>query len=94
MKSRSIAVLAGLALSLSGMAAHAAGQGIDDPRRADYFKDFAGKTIAFVPVTMGIDLTEGWAVGHEETGRAAGNEVRGARPAIRAPTPARRPSPR
>jgi ABC-type sugar transport system substrate-binding protein len=43
------------------MAAFADGQGIDDPRRADYFKDFTGKTIAFVPVTMGIDLTEGWA---------------------------------
>ena len=26
-----------------------------------YFKDLSGKTIAFVPVTMGIDLTEGWA---------------------------------
>src|SRR5580698_7244965 len=61
MKSRSIAVLAGLALSLSGMAAHADGQGIDDPRRTDYFKVFAGKTVAFVPVAMGIDLTEGWA---------------------------------
>ena len=31
------------------------------PRRADYFKTFDGKTIAFVPSTMGIDLTEGWA---------------------------------
>jgi ribose transport system substrate-binding protein len=26
-----------------------------------YFKDLSGKTIAFVPVTMGVDLTEGWA---------------------------------
>ena len=43
------------------MAGHAGAQGIDDPRRADYFKVFAGKTVAFVPVTMGIDLTEGWA---------------------------------
>ena len=51
----------GFALSLTGMAATPAPQGIDDPRRADYFKTFAGKTIAFVPVTMGIDLTEGWA---------------------------------
>ena len=50
-----------LALSLSGTAPHAGAQGIDDPRRADYFKVFAGKTIAFIPVTMGIDLTEGWA---------------------------------
>jgi ribose transport system substrate-binding protein len=51
----------GLALSLCGMAPHARADGIDDPRRADYFKVFNGKTIAFVPVTMGIDLTEGWA---------------------------------
>ena len=48
-------------LALSGLAAHAVAAGIDDPRRADYFKTFEGKTIAFVPVTMGIDLTEGWA---------------------------------
>jgi ribose transport system substrate-binding protein len=61
MRSTSIVALAGLGLTLSGMAAFADGQGIDDPRRADYFKDFTGKTIAFVPVTMGIDLTEGWA---------------------------------
>ncbi len=53
----SIAVMA----SLAGMLGHAGAAGIDDPRRADYFKNFTGKTIAFVPVTMGIDLTEGWA---------------------------------
>src|ERR1700743_1160261 len=51
----------GLAASLMGFAAYALAAGIDDPRRADYFKDLSGKTIAFVPVTMGIDLTEGWA---------------------------------
>jgi ribose transport system substrate-binding protein len=51
----------GLALSLTGAATYAMAAGIDDPRRADYFKVFTGKTIAFVPVTMGIDLTEGWA---------------------------------
>ena len=48
-------------LALAGMAAHAMADGIDDPRRAEYFKTFEGKTIAFVPVSMGIDLTEGWA---------------------------------
>ncbi len=58
---RQIAAAFGFALSLAGLAANAQAAGIDDPRRADYFKDFAGKTIAFVPVTMGIDLTEGWA---------------------------------
>ncbi len=58
---RHIAATLGLAFSLTGLATYASAAGIDDPRRADYFKDFAGKTIAFVPVTMGIDLTEGWA---------------------------------
>jgi ribose transport system substrate-binding protein len=47
--------------SLLGIAGHANAAGIDDPRRAGYFKTFDGKTIAFVPVTMGIDLTDGWA---------------------------------
>jgi ribose transport system substrate-binding protein len=61
MRKRNIFGALALALSLSGTAPHAGAQGIDDPRRADYFKVFAGKTIAFIPVTMGIDLTEGWA---------------------------------
>jgi ribose transport system substrate-binding protein len=60
MKCTTFAAAVAAVLSLSGVAAHAA-EGIDDPRRADYFKTFEGKTIAFVPVTMGIDLTEGWA---------------------------------
>jgi ribose transport system substrate-binding protein len=58
---RKIAATLGLTLALAGFATCARAEGIDDPRRADYFKDLSGKTIAFVPVTMGIDLTEGWA---------------------------------
>src|SRR5579863_3282896 len=58
---RKIAAALGLALSLAELAVYAQAEGIDDPRRADYFKEFAGKTIAFLPVTMGIDLTDGWA---------------------------------
>ena len=61
MKYQKLTVAVAAVLSLSGIAASAAAQGIDDPRRSDYFKTFQGKTIAFVPVTMGIDLTEGWA---------------------------------
>jgi ribose transport system substrate-binding protein len=61
MRIRQIAAALSFALSLTGLAASARAAGIDDPRRADYFKDLSGKTIAFVPVTMGIDLTEGWA---------------------------------
>src|SRR5450755_4685473 len=61
MRTRNITAALGFALALAGVVTQAMGDGIDDPRRADYFKLFAGKTIAFVPVTMGIDLTEGWA---------------------------------
>src|SRR5580658_428642 len=61
MRKTHIAAAFGLVLSLTGAAAYALAEGIDDPRRNDYFKTFAGKTIAFVPVAMGIDLTEGWA---------------------------------
>src|SRR5271163_1707696 len=61
MRKRNIAAALGFVLSLTGVSAYAMADGIDDPRRADYFKTFTGKTIAFVPVSMGIDLTEGWA---------------------------------
>src|SRR5471030_968737 len=61
MRKRNIATAIGFVIALTGVSVHALADGIDDPRRADYFKVFAGKTIAFVPVSMGIDLTEGWA---------------------------------
>jgi len=41
-------------------------QGIDDPTRAPYYESFAGKKVAYVPVAMGFDLTEGWAMGLKE----------------------------
>ena len=56
--------------------------GIDDPRRADYFKEFDGKTIAFVPVTMGIDLTEGWAAVMKQQADRLRHEVRNPRSAF------------
>src|SRR6185369_10712952 len=61
MRTRNIFATIATVVSLSGIVGLASAQGIDDPRRADYFKVYEGKTIAFVPVTMGIDLTEGWA---------------------------------
>jgi len=48
-----------LALGVSAVSA----QGIDDPTRAPYYNSFKGKTVAYVPVAMGFDLTEGWAAG-------------------------------
>ncbi|MDP2119033.1 MAG: sugar ABC transporter substrate-binding protein [Hoeflea sp.] len=52
-----------IAASLALTAGTAFAQGIDDPTRAEYFEAFKGKTVAYVPVAMGFDLTEGWAAG-------------------------------
>ena len=38
-------------------------QGIDDPTRGPFYSTMDGKKVAFVPVAMGFDLTEGWAAG-------------------------------
>ena len=44
----------------------AAAEGIDDPARGSYYEALEGKTVAYVPVAMGFDLTEGWAQGMRE----------------------------
>ncbi|GAA6187148.1 sugar ABC transporter substrate-binding protein [Litorivita sp. NS0012-18] len=59
MTPKALKTLGAAALTLLPFGAGA--QGIDDPSRAAYFDEFKGKTIAFVPASMGIDLTEGWA---------------------------------
>lgn len=56
---KTLALAAGIATS-AGMAL---AQGIDDPTRAEYYEAFKGKKVAYVPVAMGFDLTEGWAMG-------------------------------
>lgn len=55
-----------LATTLISCAGAAFAQGIDDPTRDPYYSSFAGKRVAFVPVAMGMDLTEGWAAGLKE----------------------------
>jgi ABC-type sugar transport system substrate-binding protein len=36
-------------------------QSIEDPARVPYYEQFKGKRVVFVPVFMGLDLTEGWS---------------------------------
>ena len=62
--------LAGIGLACAGLisaavpiCALAQGKGIDDPGRAPYLKALNGKTVAFVPTTMVVDLTQGWNAG-------------------------------
>lgn len=45
------------------VAGPALAQGIDDPNRAPFYEALQGKRVAYVPVAMGFDLTEGWAAG-------------------------------
>jgi ribose transport system substrate-binding protein len=66
-----------LAATLALTAGSAIAQGIDDPHaRAPTTISFKGKRIAYVPVAMGFDLTEGWAAGLKESLRAAGGDLR------------------
>ncbi|MBP5856226.1 sugar ABC transporter substrate-binding protein [Marivibrio halodurans] len=57
----------GAATGLAGASAPGNAQGIDDPTRAPFYQAMEGKTVVFVPVAMGLDLTEGWAAGMRET---------------------------
>lgn len=49
------------ALGTSSIVSAAELQGINDPQRDAYYKAFEGKSVVFVPVFMGLDLTEGWS---------------------------------
>ncbi|MEK9967969.1 MAG: sugar ABC transporter substrate-binding protein [Ferrovibrio sp.] len=51
------------AAAIMSVSTVATAQGIDDPARASYYDAFKGKRVAFVPIAMGFDLTEGWAAG-------------------------------
>ncbi|MGE5157162.1 MAG: sugar ABC transporter substrate-binding protein, partial [Gemmatimonas sp.] len=56
------AALAALALiALAGPAL--AQQGLDEPFQKSFKQALAGKTVAYVPVAMNFDLTEGWYAG-------------------------------
>ena len=63
-RGRLTTIAAGVAAALCfGTAAHAQATdtGMDDPARAGYYKALQGKRVVFVPLFMGLDLTEGWA---------------------------------
>jgi ABC-type sugar transport system substrate-binding protein len=48
--------------TLATTAAYAQGTGaIKDPERSRYYEIYKGKRVVFVPVFMGLDLTEGWS---------------------------------
>lgn len=62
MKIRTRMAFASLALAASS-AALAQGKGIDEPFRAAAIKALQGKTVAYLPVSQGFDLAQGWLAG-------------------------------
>ncbi|WP_185933323.1 sugar ABC transporter substrate-binding protein [Rhizobium sp. P007] len=63
---------AGVAAFLLGAAGQAMAERPDDGMIVKYQKAFEGKTIAFVPVTMGWDLTQGWMAAVERDAERLG----------------------
>jgi len=55
--------LAALGLATAVSAPAMAQQGLDEPFQKSFREALAGKTVAFVPVAMNFDLTEGWFAG-------------------------------
>jgi ribose transport system substrate-binding protein len=55
--------LAALGLAGAAIAPAFADKGLDEPFQAQFRKDLAGKVVAYVPVAMNFDLTEGWWAG-------------------------------
>ena len=66
----------GLALTLAATSsALAQGKGLDEPFRAGYAKALAGKTVGYIPVAMGFDLTQGWLDGLRKDLEPSGMKV-------------------
>ena len=55
--------LAGAAVLCAFAVLPAAAQGLDEPFQASFKQALAGKTVAYIPVAMNFDLTEGWFAG-------------------------------
>ena len=56
-------MLMGLGLTVGASAPTLAQQGLDEPFQKPFKEALEGKTVAFVPVAMNFDLTEGWYAG-------------------------------
>src|SRR6202162_4873413 len=55
--------LLGIGLIAAAASPALAQKGLDEPFQGAFKEALAGKTVAFVPVAMNFDLTEGWFAG-------------------------------
>ncbi len=66
----------GLTLGLAAAtSSFAQGKGLDEPFRESYNKALAGKTVGYIPVAMGFDLTQGWYDGLKKDLEPSGIKV-------------------
>ncbi len=73
---RTFAAAFGTVLGLAAAGgAQAQGKGLDEPFRAGYKKALAGKTVGYIPVAMGFDLTQGWFDGLKKELEPSGIKV-------------------
>ncbi len=75
-RNHKIAAALALALGLAASgASFAQGKGLDEPFRAAYAKALSGKTVGYIPVAMGFDLTQGWYDGLKQYLEPSGMKV-------------------
>jgi len=55
-------ILAGVMIVVFAATMRPAGA-LDDPTRAPYYESFKGKTVAYLPITMAVNITASWAAG-------------------------------
>lgn len=60
---KTVSVIVASTLLAAGGAALAQGKGLDEPVRGGYKKTLTGKTVAFLPGAMAMDLAQGWLKG-------------------------------
>lgn len=58
---RILGLVASLSAAAGCMAPGARADGLVDPSRAGYLDAFKGKKVAFLPISMGFDLTQAWS---------------------------------
>ncbi|HXT09191.1 MAG TPA: sugar ABC transporter substrate-binding protein [Roseiarcus sp.] len=58
-----LGAFAAFGLAAAAVAPALADKGLNEPFQAQFRKDLAGKVVAYVPVAMNFDLTEGWWAG-------------------------------
>lgn len=64
MKLKSVmGALAACTFGMAVMVGAASAQGIEDPARDAYLETFKGKSVIFIPHSMGFDLAQGWYEG-------------------------------